>query len=497
MKILAVTSVKSTFLSLLTVGAIFVHAAAETESHQPTAPPGSRPAIPAPTETEWLAAEAASMTNTVQLTSRDRFVKAGEAYFSPDDRWIIFQAVEVPKAGTEPDPFYAMFVAPVKRDETGRNITSLGEPIRVSEPGTANTCGWFDPVRRGMVIFGSTLTRPTDEKRSGFQVGSRKYVWMFPSEMEIVQRAVLPLLELSDGAGGYSSSADAALASLRRELDQLKLGAKVPSLVDAVTGGGAPGRIRAGVDAELIDLDLKRIEEIRAFDKPATAVFASPNYDAECSYSSDGRFILYTHIEDAASDQPPGKPDANIYIYDTLTRATHAIVVAPGYDGGPFFSPDNKRICYRSDRKGNDLLQLYIGDLKFENGVPIGLAREYQITDNEAVNWAPYFHPSGEFLVYGSSEVGHHNYEIFAVSLEQSVLDAASSAATGESSLINVKGLATRRITHAAGADVLPVYSFDGRNLLWTSQRGPKAQGEERPSSQLWVASWVEGSQKK
>jgi len=60
-----------------------------------------------------------------------------------------------------------------------------------------------------------------------------------------------------------------------------------------------------------------------------------------------------------------------------------------------------------------------------------------------------------------------------------------------------VKGLATRRITHAAGADVLPVYSFDGRNLLWTSQRGPKAQGEERPSSQLWVASWVEGSQKK
>ena len=31
-----------------------------------------------------------------------------------------------------------------------------------------------------------------------------------------------------------------------------------------------------------------------------------------------------------------------------------------GYDGGPFFSPDGKKIIYRSDRKKNDLLQLFI-----------------------------------------------------------------------------------------------------------------------------------------
>ncbi|MEQ8911787.1 MAG: hypothetical protein RIE03_05810, partial [Pseudomonadales bacterium] len=44
------------------------------------------------------------------------------------------------------------------------------------------------------------------------------------------------------------------------------------------------------------------------------------------------------------------------------------------------------------------------------------------------------------------------------------------------------------RITQADGADVLPVFSPDGRYLMWTAQRGELAEGEQRPSSQLWIA---------
>ena len=36
--------------------------------------------------------------------------------------------------------------------------------------------------------------------------------------------------------------------------------------------------------------------------------------------------------------------------------------------------------------------------------------------------------------------------------------------------------------------------SADGRTMMWTSQRGPLAEGEERPSSQLWVARVAEGA---
>ena len=30
------------------------------------------------------------------------------------------------------------------------------------------------------------------------------------------------------------------------------------------------------------------------------------------------------------------------------------------YNGGPFFSPDGKRIVFRSDRKKKDYLQIYV-----------------------------------------------------------------------------------------------------------------------------------------
>jgi len=377
--------------------------------------------------------EAPMLTNHVQLTSRDQFVKAGEAYFSPDGKWIIFQAVPVPEAGKEADPFYAMYVAKLERDAKG-NVTGLSAITRVSAEGSANTCGWFHPTNPQRVLFGSTSTRPTDEGKSGFQVGTRRYVWMFPEGMDVVEWN--------------------------------------PFVI------GQDGVTRTGT---------KRMAPM------PTPVFTLPNYDAECSYSKDGRFILYAHIEDApAGTDPiaPRKPDANIYVFDTKTKRHHAIVKAPGYDGGPFFSPDGKSICYRSDREGNDLLQIFVADLKFEKGadgamVPVGIQREYQLTKNEHVNWAPYWHPSGTFLVYASSEVGHSNYEVFAVEVDRGELNKAAKAATPT---IDASKARRQRVTKVAGADVLPVFTPDGSLMMWTAQRGPLAAGETKPSSQLWIA---------
>lgn len=369
-----------------------------------TAPGGAKDAQPL----DWRRLESGMLVDHVQLTSREQFVKAGEAYFSPDGRHVIFQAVGVPVAGREADPFYAMYVARLVVD-AGGSVTGLEHVSKISPEGSANTCGWFHPTQTGRVLFGSTLHRPSDDQKSGFQVGTRKYVWMFPQEMEIVT-----------------------------------------ALLDV--GGVA-----------------KVVE-------PASPVFSLPNYDAECSYSKDGRFVLYAHIE---NEQAMGRPDANIYIYDTTTQKHHAVVTAPGYDGGPFFSPDERSICYRSDRKGDDLLQLYVADLKLDGeGVPVGIEREYALTQNQHVNWAPYWHPGGKYLVYGTSEVGHSNYEVFAVRADMEKLRSGVDPSTMERT----------RITHASGADVLPVFSPDGSWMMWTSQRGPKAAGEDRPSSQLWIA---------
>lgn len=382
---------------------------------------GGRPSSASP-PLDWKSLEAGVLTEHVQLTSREQFVKAGESYFSPDGAWVVFQAVPVPAGGAEPDPFYSMYVMKLVRE--GDRIVGAESPILISPPGSANTCGWFHPTLPGVVLLGSTIDRPKTDQKAGFQVGMRKYVWLFPDEMEVCERFV-------------------------------------PEVAAAM---GSPASMWA---------DDRRATMV-------VPVFSRPQYDAECSYSSDGRFVLYAHVRPQKAEE---RADADIWIYDTRTHRHHPIVVADGYDGGPFFSPDGRRICYRSDRKLNDQLQIFVADLRFDGeGVPVGIEREYAITDNEAVNWAPYFHPSGKFLVYGTSQVSHSNYEVFAVELDAATLAADSPARPA------AKSLRGARLTSADGADVLPVFDATGTWMMWTGQRGPRAEGEQRPSSQLWAA---------
>lgn len=348
-------------------------------------PPTEDPAV-------WRASESAWLKNHTQLTFPDRFVKAGEAYFSPDGRQIIFQAVEQPAPGKAPDDFYAMFTAELGADATGKPMLTRIE--RISPPASANTCGWFEESRSGTVLFGSTITTPAVTDAPGYQRGSGRYKWQFPPEMRIVEM----------------STADAASI--------------------------AAGRMQ-----------------------PKVIVGDGRAYAAEGSTTRDGRSLLYCSLESGQGD---------LRVRDMPTGLDVTIVNAPGYDGGPFFSPDERRICYRSDRRGDSLLQVQVADLVRDgDGRVTGSTNERQLTDNEHVNWAPFWHPTGSMIVYASSEVGHSNYEIFAVTTDPSSPPQRT------------------RVTQAQGADVLPVFDAAGRRLMWTSQRG------EGRSSQLWIADFV------
>jgi hypothetical protein len=352
------------------------------------AKPDGAPSAPAAAATVPAATAEPGVFGARQLTFPDRFLKAGEAYFSPDMSRIIFQAIEVPAVGQDPDEFYAMFVCDTVRDGAGA-ITGVANIRRLSPKGSANTCGWFHPTKPGTVLFASTIGAPTAQNAPGYQRGTSRYRWAFPPETRIVETDL--------------ATADGTAASLR-----------------VIEGDGKA-------------------------------------YAAEGSWSPDGRFLLFCSLESG---------DGDLWIRDLKTGARRAIVTAPGYDGGPFFSPCGKRICYRSDRNRDNLLQVFIADLVFDaDGSIAGIENETQLTANDHVNWCPFFRPDGKTLVYASSEIGHRNYEIFEVVLPADMTQAP----------------ARRRVTEADGADVLPVFSSDGAWLLWTGQR------HEGRSSQLYV----------
>jgi len=190
-------------------------------------------------------------------------------------------------------------------------------------------------------------------------------------------------------------------------------------------------------------------------------------YDAEGSFSPDGKLIAFCSLRDA---YPTNKlsPDelkhfetdpswfGEIYIMNADGSNQRRLTHTPGYDGGPFFTPDGKRIVWRRFNERGDMADVYTMNL---DGSEVR-----RLTDFGAMSWAPYFHPSGKYLIFTSSKLGFGNFELYIVDAE------------GRREPV--------RVTFTDGFDGLPVFSPDGAKLAWTSGRTPDGK------SQIFLANW-------
>ena len=191
-------------------------------------------------------------------------------------------------------------------------------------------------------------------------------------------------------------------------------------------------------------------------------------YDAEASYSPDGQWIVFSSTRDAydralsAAEQKQLETDPSYFGEIYIMRADpdgsgpRRLTTAPGYDGGPFFSPDGKRIIWRRFDEAGLIADIWTMNLDGTD--------PRQLTDFKAMSWAPYIHPSGQYVIFASNKLGFENFELFLVDID------------GRKEPV--------RVTHTDGFDGLPVPSPDGRQLAWTSNRGGGREG------QIYLAQW-------
>lgn len=193
----------------------------------------------------------------------------------------------------------------------------------------------------------------------------------------------------------------------------------------------------------------------------------SPGYDAEGSYSPDGKQIVFCSLRSAFPleklpadqraryDKDPSS-FGEIYIMNADGSNVRRLTNEPGYDGGPFFSPDGRRIVWRHFEENGMIADVWTMTLDGSD--------KKRITDFKSMSWAPFYHPSGDYFIFTSNKLGFENFELFIVD------------AKGEHEPV--------RVTFTPGFDGLPVFSPDGKKLCWTSGR----TGDGK--SQLFIADW-------
>ncbi len=195
----------------------------------------------------------------------------------------------------------------------------------------------------------------------------------------------------------------------------------------------------------------------------------SDGYDAEGSYSSDGSKILFASNREAYSrtltqaEQKLFDDDSSyfmdLFVMDADGSNVKQLTNSPGYDGGPFFSPDNSKVVWRRFNPDGNSAEIWTMD--------IGGGNQRQLTSDAMVAWGPYYHPSGDYIIYSSNVLGHANFELF---------------------LIDAEGTNTPvRVTNTDGTDILPVFSPDGARLAWSTTRTPDG------TSQIHMGDWNHG----
>ena len=184
-------------------------------------------------------------------------------------------------------------------------------------------------------------------------------------------------------------------------------------------------------------------------------------YDAEASYSPDGRRICFCSARDG---------DREIYVMDADGGKQRRVTRDPGYDGGPFFSPDGQWIIYRHFTPDDTKAEIMMIR-------PDGTGKR-QVTKLGAMSWSPYFHPGGKWIVFCSNkDGGFGNFELY---------------------LVRPDGTQLTRLTYSDGFDGLPVFSPDGQKLMWTSTRaGGKSQLFIADFAEPWAEEKTEGGGRK
>ncbi|HSC52184.1 MAG TPA: hypothetical protein VLC98_01085 [Phnomibacter sp.] len=193
-------------------------------------------------------------------------------------------------------------------------------------------------------------------------------------------------------------------------------------------------------------------------------------YDAEATLSPDGKKMVYTSTKSG---------DLELWIMDLKSGKEKQVTNLLGYDGGAWFSPDGKKLIWRASRPANADEEKEYKDLLAQNLVaPTNMevwiadadgSNAKKVTAFGQANWAPTYMPDSKRILFASN----HEYKRgFPFNLY----------------MINEDGTGLTKVSRDKGFDAFPMFSYNGKQLLFCSNRN---NGGTRDTN-IFLADWVE-----
>jgi Tol biopolymer transport system component len=202
----------------------------------------------------------------------------------------------------------------------------------------------------------------------------------------------------------------------------------------------------------------------------------NPKYDAEPIISPDGKQIVFGSQRDG---------DFDIYIMNADGSNVRRLTSKVGYDGGPWFSPDGKKIVWRAwypKTAEESALWRDCMEYNYIIGVPLDIwimdvdgSNKMRLTQNGATNWSPSWHPDGKRIIFASNMDDWHD-------------DIKKFGHNFELYLINIDGTGLERITYNNVFDSFPMFSNNGKKIVFASNRNP----QKPRATDIFIADWVE-----
>lgn len=314
------------------------------------------------------------LSNVRQVTSD--YEKAGEGYFSPDGKSIVFQAI---RAGY---PFYQIYTRPL----------SGGDAKLISTGRGRTTCAYFSPNGE-RILFASSHLDPNldateaaerkqqeEDRKSGVR---RRYSWPFDPHTDIFE-------------------ADRDGHILRRLTD-------APGY-DAEGAYSADGkRIAYCHDDGTAEKPDPNIWVMNTDGSDKRQLTDAPGYDGGPFISPDGNWIVFR------SDRQE-EHLLQIYVIGIDGKNETALTDNQGVNWGPYWHPTQPYIIWsgadHSDPTARPNYDLWMMRYAVDDG-QFKMVKKWRVTDSPAADVLPVFSPDGSKLMWTSTRTDDHSSQLF------------------------------------------------------------------------------------